>query len=175
SEVGRGPPRRTGGSACASRRAGVAAGPPARLPDPALPPRSRRGRDRRHPRRVTELGEDPSAARPRLARAAIGGPSMSTLEDRLRDALQAGAEAVEPAPDLFARVQRSVAEDRRRRRWRTRIALISGAVLAVLAALVLLTTEHRNGEAHMDWWIFEVLVTAVLIAIAVILGPFIKR
>ena len=100
---------------------------------------------------------------------------MSTLEDRLRDALQAGAEAVEPAPDLFARVQRSVAEDRRRRRWRTRIALISGGVLAVLAALVLLTTEHRNGEAHMDWWIFEVLVTGVLIAIAVILGPFIKR
>ena len=100
---------------------------------------------------------------------------MSVLEDRLRDALQAGAEAVDPAPDLFARVQRSVAEDRRRRRWRTRIALISAGVLAVLAALVLLTTEHGNGEAHMDWWIFEVLVTAVLIAIAVILGPFIKR
>ena len=100
---------------------------------------------------------------------------MSILEDRLRDALQAGADAIEPAPDLFARVQRSVAEDRRRRRWRTRIALISGGALAVLAALVLLTTEHRNGEAHMDWWIFEVLVTAVLIAIAVILGPFIKR
>ena len=100
---------------------------------------------------------------------------MSALEDRLRDALHAGTDTVEPAPDLFARVQRSVAEDRRRRQWRTRIALISGGVLAALAALALLTTDRRNGEAHMDWWIFEVLVTAVLIAIAVILGPFIKR
>ena len=80
-----------------------------------------------------------------------------------------------PRPICSPACQRSVAEDRRRRRWRTRIALISGGVLAVLAALVLLTTEHRNGEAHMDWWIFEVLVTVVLIAIAVILGPFIKR
>ncbi len=99
---------------------------------------------------------------------------MSALEDRLRDALHAGTDAVEPAPDLFARVQRSVAEDQRRRQWRTRIALISGGVLAALA-VVLVATDRRNGEAHMDWWIFEVLVTAVLIAIAVILGPFIKR
>ena len=27
----------------------------------------------------------------------------------------------------------------------------------------------------MDWWIFEVLVTALLVGIAVLLGPFIKR
>ncbi len=100
---------------------------------------------------------------------------MTALEDRLRDALHAGTDSVEPAPDLFARVQRSVAEDRRRRRFRIRIALASAGAFAALGLFLLLTTERRNGEQHMDWWIFEVLVTAVLIAIAIILGPFIKR
>jgi hypothetical protein len=100
---------------------------------------------------------------------------MSRLEDRLRDALHAGTDDVEPAPDLFARVQRSVEEDRRRRRFRTRVALGAAAALAALAAFVLLTTDYQDGELHMDWWIFEVIVTVVLVAIAIILGPFIKR
>jgi hypothetical protein len=100
---------------------------------------------------------------------------MSALEDRLRDALHAGTDAIEPAPDLFARVHRSLTEDRKRRRWRIRIALATGGVIAVVAALVALTTDRRNGDMQMDWWIFEVMITAILVAIAIILGPFIKR
>jgi len=100
---------------------------------------------------------------------------MSRLEDRLRDALHAGTAEIEPAADLFARVQRSVADDRRRRRWRARVAGSTAAGAAVLAAVLLLVTDRRNGEWIMDWWIFEVLVTALLVGIAVLLGPFIKR
>jgi hypothetical protein len=53
---------------------------------------------------------------------------VSTLERRLHDALIAGADVVEPAPDLFSRVQGSIQDDRRRRSQRRRGA----AVVALL-------------------------------------------
>jgi hypothetical protein len=100
---------------------------------------------------------------------------MTTLESRLHDALMAGAEATLPAPDLFARVQLSVEADRQRRRRRRRYLLSWSLLLAGLATLVGLTTQTKEGRLLMDWWMLELITTGILIALALWLGPFIKR
>ncbi|HJQ95424.1 MAG TPA: hypothetical protein VJ935_06930 [Acidimicrobiia bacterium] len=100
---------------------------------------------------------------------------MTTLESRLADALSAGAAQVAPAPDLFSRVQSSVEADRARRRTRRRSLAYGALTIVGLASLVFVTTERRQGRLLMRWWILELIATALLIAIALWLGPFIKR
>lgn len=100
---------------------------------------------------------------------------MTRLEARLRDALYADALQVEESPDLFARVKGSIEDDARRRSWRRRVGAISGATLAAFAALLAAVTDFREGELFMDWRILELVTTAVLVAIVIVLGPFIKR
>lgn len=100
---------------------------------------------------------------------------MMSLEARLHDALMAGAVATDPAPDLFARIQRSIEEDRsRRRRLRRRIG-VAAALLAALAAIVYGTSNYENGRLTMQWWVLELIATVLLIGLALWLGPFIKR
>ena len=100
---------------------------------------------------------------------------MSTLEDQLRQALAAGAAGLDESPDLFARVRLSIEEDQRlqARRRRTAAAITCG--VAALAAVVAAVTDVREGELLMDWWILELLSTAVLVGVALWLGPLIKR
>lgn len=100
---------------------------------------------------------------------------MTVLEQRLRDALVGGAGAVHESPDLFARVRLSIEEDRRRRSQHRRAVALGACILASLAALVAAVTDRREGELRMDWWILELITTALLVAIALWLGPFIKR
>jgi hypothetical protein len=97
------------------------------------------------------------------------------LEERLRDALFSGAGAVEESPDLFARVQLSIEDDRRRRSQRRRAAALGASVLAAVASIVFAVIDNDQGDVRMDWWILELLITALLIGIALWLGPFIKR
>lgn len=100
---------------------------------------------------------------------------MSRLEDELRAALLAGTRPIEPAPDLFARVEEGLARQRSRQSWRRRILAATGLAFAAIAALAALVIDKREGDLVMDWWIFEVIAFAVMIAIALFLGPFIKR
>ena len=100
---------------------------------------------------------------------------MTAVEDRLRDALASGTAAVHDSGDLFARVQLSIEEDRRLRRQRRRrvavIACLLGALLSVVVALI----DLEQGRFLMDWWVLELLSTGALVAIALWLGPLIKR
>lgn len=99
---------------------------------------------------------------------------MSTAE-RLTDALRTGSASTGPADDLFVRVRSSIDDDRRIRRQRqartTVVAALAGAALAVAIG----TTERRQGEWNMDWWILELVWFAVMVGLAVWLGPFIRR
>jgi hypothetical protein len=100
---------------------------------------------------------------------------MSRLEDRLADALRGPAQAPRPSPDLFARVMDSIDSDRRRRR-RLRLALAASAALLVAAATaVALVSQSTEGVTAMPWWTVEIVTNAILVAIALWLGPFIKR
>jgi len=99
---------------------------------------------------------------------------MSTLEDRLYDALGADPGGT-ASPDLFARVLDDISDDRarRRRRHHTLTAWFVGVVL--VSNITWFTTPKRNGRLLMHWWILELATTVVLAGVALWLGPFIKR
>jgi len=100
---------------------------------------------------------------------------MTVLEARLRDALFAGTQQIEESPDLFARIKGSIEDERQRRAWRWRVARSASAAVAALVALVASVTEYREGALLMNWWILELITAGVLVAIVIVLGPFIKR
>jgi hypothetical protein len=100
---------------------------------------------------------------------------VTAVEQRVRDALVAGVAAAAESPDLFARIQLSIEDDRRRRQQRRRAMGIVVCILGALAAVVFATTERRQGELLMDWWVLELLTDVVLIGLALYLGPLIKR
>lgn len=99
----------------------------------------------------------------------------SHLEQRLLDAFADARATVHENPDLFARVSRSLDDARARRRYRW---LVAGVVLGFVAANALLAfviSEIKYGRFTMDWWVIELVTNITLVAIAVGLGPFIKR
>ena len=98
---------------------------------------------------------------------------MTHLEDRIAHALR--TEPTTPSPDLYDRVVESIEADRLRRRHG--LIALTGAVVtaAVITVAVLTFTPRPNGALAMPWWILEVATTLVLVAIALWLGPFIKR
>jgi hypothetical protein len=99
---------------------------------------------------------------------------MTHLEDRISHAL--ASSPTTPSPDLFERVLDSIDADRRRRRTGLLVAAGATALVALTTVAVLtLTPRSPNGALAMPWWILEVATTLVLVAIAVWLGPFIKR
>jgi hypothetical protein len=100
---------------------------------------------------------------------------VSTVEERLRDALFSGAAALDESDDLFARVQLSIEDDRRRRRQRRRRVGVVGSLLGAVSAVVVATLDIRQGEPIMDWWILELLWFAFMVGLALWLGPFIRR
>lgn len=99
---------------------------------------------------------------------------MTAFETRLRESLLAGAISTAPAPDLFARVRGSIEEDRRRRSIRLRVVAVIVILLtgAATTTAIIATSER---EISMAWWVLELATFAVLVAIALWLGPFIKR
>jgi hypothetical protein len=99
---------------------------------------------------------------------------MTSIEQRLRNALTE-AEPAHPSRDLFARVTGSIEDARLRRRMRRRYVAGAAALMTLGTVGVLTLTPRENGSLAMDWWILEVFANAVLVAIALWLGPFIKR
>lgn len=52
---------------------------------------------------------------------------------------------------------------------------MTATALTAFAALIAVVTDFREGELFMDWRILEVITTAILVVIVIVLGPFIKR
>ena len=100
---------------------------------------------------------------------------MSVVEQRLRDALSGGAAALDESDDLFARVQLSIEDDRRRRQQGRRRVAVVGCLVVAAAAVVAGTVDRRQGELIMDWWVLELLWFALMVGLALWLGPFIRR
>jgi hypothetical protein len=100
---------------------------------------------------------------------------MTLVEERIRDALFESAGALDESEDLFARVQLSIEDDRIRRQQRRRRLGVLACLLGAVTAVVIATTEHREGELIMDWWILEVLWFVGMVGLALWLGPFIRR
>ena len=129
------------------------------------------------PRRLAQLGQDPPAARPAVPGRDLGGEAMSALEDRLaRRPRRRGRRVVSPRPTCSPGSSTAIDADRRppppaaRRRsprWLAGRRLVTAAVRG--------THPERKEGLHMPWWILEVGTNLALLAIALWLGPFIKR
>jgi hypothetical protein len=78
-------------------------------------------------------------------------------------------------PDLFARIERSIDEARARRVFRLELCSGVAAFTVANAALALALSDIDDGRIVMPWWVVELVTNVVLVAIAVALGPFIKR
>ncbi len=99
----------------------------------------------------------------------------SHIEQRLLDAFADARATVYENPDLFARVSRSLHDARARRRYRWHLAGVLLGFVAVNFVLTLFISEIKYGRFTMDWWVIELITNITLVAIAVGLGPFIKR
>jgi len=99
----------------------------------------------------------------------------STLEGQLSVALHDAALAVVDSPDLFERAELSIDDDRRIRRQHRALVGIALCIIGAIASIVIAVTDTHQGGLLMDWWILELITTAVLVAIAFWLGPLIKR
>lgn len=89
------------------------------------------------------------------------------VDGRLRDALDHLDD--EPAPDLWQRLERSIADDVARRRRRRRVAAI-GVLVAVAVGLLAVGRGSPSGWV-VDWRWFEVAETLVMLAMVVGLRP----
>jgi hypothetical protein len=98
-----------------------------------------------------------------------------SVEGRLKDTL-AAFDAVEPAPDLFSRVERSVADDltRRRRvgRW---VASIIGSLSVAVLVVASLSSRAPDGTIVIPGWPAVAVETALLIGVVLAFGPLIRR
>ncbi len=97
------------------------------------------------------------------------------LERRLFDAFADARSTVEENPDLFARVNRSLADSAARRRFRWTLAQWILGFVAANTVLALAFSNTDNGRFTMPWWVIELITNIVLVALAIGLGPFIKR
>jgi len=97
--------------------------------------------------------------------------AASTLQRSLTEA----ADAVTESSDLLARVKSSIADDRRLRAQHRRRVGIGLAIAGAAGAISFATTQSRQGELIMDWWVLELMSVAGLVALALWLGPFIRR
>lgn len=101
--------------------------------------------------------------------------SDSGIEGRLIDAFADARESVTENPDLFGRVTRSLGAARDRRRFRRMLTASVTAFVMVNTALALALSGFDNRRFNMPWWVIELITDIVLAALAVGLGPFIKR
>ena len=87
---------------------------------------------------------------------------MSTLEERLIDALHDGGEAARESPDLFARVELSIADDRRLRRQHAALAGVIACAVGAVAAVLVAVIDRQQGEVLMACWNIDLVTTAWL-------------
>ena len=97
------------------------------------------------------------------------------LERRLLEAFADARASVEANPDLFARVTRSLDDARARRRFRLKLSGWLLAFVVANTALALALSDFDNRRFNMRWWVIELITNIVLVALAIGLGPFIKR
>lgn len=97
------------------------------------------------------------------------------VERRLVAAFDDARTTVVEHPDLFARVEHTLEQAVIRRRFRRRIAAGIAAFITANVALALALSDIDNRRIDMAWWVVELITNIVLVAIAIALGPFIKR
>ncbi|HUP17870.1 MAG TPA: hypothetical protein VM848_17710 [Acidimicrobiia bacterium] len=100
---------------------------------------------------------------------------MMSLERRIREALHA-TDDYQPSIDLFARLQRSIEEDRAHRRRLLEIAITSALGLLVLGLFVVATSQRSPGGVWTaPKWSLQAVIEVVLVTILITVGPALRR
>lgn len=100
---------------------------------------------------------------------------MTSLERRIREALHA-TDDYQPSVDLFARLHRSIEEDRAHRRRLLVTAITSAFGLLVLGLFVAATSQRNpTGVWTVPKWSLQAVNEVVLITILITLGPALRR
>ncbi|MDF1597809.1 MAG: hypothetical protein P1T08_17150 [Acidimicrobiia bacterium] len=97
-----------------------------------------------------------------------------TIEEKLTAAFRT-ADLYQPSPDLFSKVSRSIQEDAAHHKRVRRIAMSVVAACGFIALYLALAVDQIDGALVMPFWTLEVLVTGVMIALVLVLGPAIRR
>ena len=97
-----------------------------------------------------------------------------TTEQQLRDALSV-ADQYEPSPDLWARVEGSIEEDRRHRKLLVRMVIGVLVTLGLLGGMAAASLVDRGVERFVDWRAMEAIETALLVTLVLVLGPALRR
>lgn len=97
-----------------------------------------------------------------------------TVEEQLTAAFRT-ADQYQPSSDLFTKVTRSIQEDAAHRRRVRRVVLSVATAFAFIALYLSLAVDRIDGAFVMPFWILEVLVTGIMIALVLALGPAIRR
>lgn len=99
----------------------------------------------------------------------------TTIEQLLTAAFADVRESAIENPDLFARVSKSLDEAKARRAFRYRLAGGIAGFIVANTALALALSDIEDRRNTMPWWVIELITNIVLVALAIGLGPFIKR
>jgi hypothetical protein len=97
-----------------------------------------------------------------------------THEEQMKAVFNA-ADQFEPSPDLFERITRSIAEDAAHRKRIRRIAILGLGAGAFVVVYLLLVVDRVDDGLQMSFWSVEVLMTGVMAASVLTLGPAIRR
>jgi hypothetical protein len=98
-----------------------------------------------------------------------------SLEKRLSDALHQ-ADVYQPSVDLFARLSRSIDEDKaHRRRMRSLALAVIGGLALVMGFLIAVAGRDAGGALGMPKWSIQVVLFTLLTACLLALGPAIRR
>lgn len=98
-----------------------------------------------------------------------------SLERRLREALHE-VDHFEPNPDLFARVSSSVEEDIAHRRRVRRVSMAAAfTALGIAGYVSAVVGRSGTGQLVAPRWSIELLTTAVMVVLTLVLGPAIRR
>jgi len=98
-----------------------------------------------------------------------------TTEERLVDALRQ-ADSFQPSPDLYARLERSIAEDRRHRRRVWGWSLGSAIGLGLITLWVIVSSGRAvDGSPTIEGWRLAVAYLALVGGVIVSLGPLLRR
>jgi len=95
-----------------------------------------------------------------------------TFEDRVRDAF-ALANDFQPSADLFARVRRSIEEDKAYRRRRA--AVLRWTAAAALALGLFVAIAWRLDGTTIPFWAIEAATTALMATVVLVAGPVVRR
>lgn len=100
---------------------------------------------------------------------------MTSLERRIREALHA-TDDYQPSIDLFARLHRSIEEDRAHRRRLLATAITSAFGLLLLGLFVVATSQRTMaGVWTIPKWSLQAVIEVILVTILITLGPALRR